>query len=184
MIKRTIDVIMSLLGILVALPIMAVIALAIFLQDFRSPFFICTRVGKDRIPFKLIKFRSMPVGTPIVESNQTGKLQITFLGGIIRRTNFDELPQFLNILFGHMSIVGPRPALESQVRLLSLREKNGAMKLRPGLTGWAQVNSYDSMSEEIKAQFDGEYAVACGLVFDLRIILRTFGYLLRRPPTY
>jgi O-antigen biosynthesis protein WbqP len=96
----------------------------------------------------------------------------------------DELPQLINILRGEMSLVGPRPPLPSQASLLALRAANGACAFRPGLTGLAQINSYDGMSETEKAAWDGRYAAGVCLSGDLAIVARTVGYLFRRPPTY
>ena len=103
---------------------------------------------------------------------------------MIRRTNLDELPQLFNILKGDMSIVGPRPPIPSQQELTELRKANGAIACRPGLTGLAQVSSFDGMTVPQKAAFDGEYAKRISFVGDITIILRTFVYLLKPPPVY
>ncbi len=96
----------------------------------------------------------------------------------------DELPQLFNIMMGDMSIVGPRPPILSQVNLVLLRKNNGALNCRPGLTGWAQVNSFDYMSEDEKAKLDGEYASDITMMKDIKIIFRTFSYLAKKPPVY
>ena len=119
------------------------------------------------------------LGGPAADS-----LELTRIGRFIRRTNFDELPQLLNILKGDMSVVGPRPAIKSQSELIALRQANGALACRPGLTGLAQVSSYDGMTDVQKAVFDGEYARSVSLAVDLRIIVRTVTYLLKPPPRY
>lgn len=183
-IKRGLDIILSLSAIVILFPIGIICSLIIFLQDFGPVVFKQKRVGKDGRIFLFYKFRSMPVNTPNVQSSDVAKLKITTFGKIIRRTNLDELPQLINILKGDMSIVGPRPPIPSQVNLIELREKNGALNCRPGLTGWAQVNSYDFMPEEQKAKFDGHYASNVSFLMDVNIIMRTFLYLTKKPPTY
>jgi O-antigen biosynthesis protein WbqP len=175
-VKRWIDVVLALAGLLVAGPVMLIVAAAIRLEDGGPALFRQTRVGKDGAPFTLFKFRSMPVATPNVPSTQASQLTVTRVGRFIRRTNLDELPQLINVLRGDMSIVGPRPALAVQEDLLAERRRNGAAACRPGLTGLAQINSYDGMPVDEKALWDGRYAG--------QVTLRTFGYLSRRPPVY
>lgn len=126
----------------------------------------------------------MPLNNPNVESHQRHLIKITPFGKFIRRTNLDELPQFWNVLIGDMSFIGPRPPIPSQKNLVELRSFNGAIKVKPGLTGWAQVNSYDHMPEKEKARFDGEYADGISLTLDLLILLKTVVYFTRKPPTY
>jgi len=182
--KRLLDVILSGAAILLLSPVMLVTALLIRLEDGGPALFRQERAGQGGQPFRLMKFRSMPINTPNVPSSQAGTIRVTRIGKFIRRANIDELPQLLTIFQGRMSLVGPRPALPSQTRLLELRAANGATAVKPGLTGLAQVNSYDGMPEEEKARWDGEYARRVTFLGDLSIILRTFGYLARRPPTY
>lgn len=182
--KRLIDIIASLLAIVLLSPIMLVVALLVKLQDGGPPIFKQTRVGRHGNEFLFFKFRSMPVSTPNVESSDVRKLTVTPLGKVIRRTNLDELPQLFNILKGDMSLIGPRPPIPGQAGLVALRRENGALALRPGLTGWAQVNSYDYMPEEEKARLDGEYAQRISLWMDIQIVFRTFVYLTKKPPTY
>ena len=165
-------------------PLLLVIALFVKLHDGGPVIFTQKRIGKNGIEFQFMKFRSMPVNTPNVVSTQTAVLKVTPIGKFIRRTNLDEIPQFINVLKGDMSIIGPRPSLPSQTSLLELREQNGSIKLRPGLTGWAQVNAYDYMPEEEKASLDGEYYQKFGLWMDLRIILGTIKYFTKKPPVY
>jgi O-antigen biosynthesis protein WbqP len=126
----------------------------------------------------------MPAGTRQVPSDRIGEIKLTWLGRFIRRTNLDELPQLINILKGEMSIVGPRPPIPSQEALVNMRAANGSLACRPGLTGLAQVSSYDGMTAEEKARFDGLYASRITFVQDARVIARTFRYLLSPPPTY
>lgn len=182
--KRVLDVGVSATALLVLSPIMLATALLIRIEDKGPALFRQTRVGRDGVPFTLTKFRSMPVDTRHVPSAEAAKLKVTRIGRFLRRSNIDELPQLLNILRGDMSVVGPRPALPSQTTLLELRNSVAAMSVRPGLTGLAQVSSYDGMPESAKAEFDGRYASNVTLWNDLKIIVRTFGYLTRRPPVY
>jgi len=183
-IKRGIDILLAISAIIILSPIIVVCGLIIYFQDFGPVIFKQWRIGRNGERFLFFKFRSMPVNAPNVQSSETDKLKITPFGRIIRRTNLDELPQLFNILKGDMSIVGPRPPIPSQVNLVEMRKKNNAINCRPGLTGWAQVNSYDYMPEEQKAKFDGEYASNVSFGMDIKIIVRTFLYLTKKPPTY
>lgn len=182
--KRIIDVSCSSLAILVLSPVFVIVPVIIFLQDFGPPIFKQQRVGECSRIFMFYKFRSMPVKSPNVQSLEVSKLKITPFGKFLRRFNIDELPQLINILKGDMSIVGPRPPIPSQVDLISLREENGSIKCKPGLTGWAQVNAYDYMPVEEKAKLDKYYSDNISLSLDVKIILKTFKYLTKKPPTY
>lgn len=182
--KRLFDIILAIWLIIILIPIYIVIGTIIFLQDFGQPIFKQMRVGKGGKEFMFYKFRSMPLKTPNVESHQKDKLKITPFGKFIRRTNLDELPQFLNVLKGDMSFIGPRPPIPSQEKLIDLRRKNKSLDLKPGLTGWAQVNSYDNMPEDVKANFDGEYADRISFKMDLLILFKTVIYFTKKPPTY
>lgn len=182
--KRAADIVLGSLAVALLSPLLAVTAAAIKAEDRGPTLFRQTRVGAGGSEFTLLKFRSMPVDTPHLPSDAIGTVTITRVGRLIRRSNVDELPQLLNIVRGHMSIVGPRPALPSQGDVLTERMNNGALNLRPGLTGLAQVNSFDGMTPLQKARYDGEYAGSVKLRTDLRIIFKTFGYLLKPPPTY
>jgi O-antigen biosynthesis protein WbqP len=183
-IKRLGDIIAVLIIFLVISPILLIIALCIKLNDGGPVIFKQNRIGKDGVEFKFMKFRSMPVNTPNVVSTQTAVLEVTPIGKIIRRANLDEIPQFINVLKGDMSIIGPRPSLPSQASLIAMRKQNGAIKLRPGLTGWAQVNAYDYMPESEKANFDGEYYQKVSLWMDIKIVFRTINYFTKKPPIY
>ena len=182
--KRALDLALSGLALVVLSPVLAVIAIAIMLDDGKPVLFRQTRVGRSGEKFELLKFRSMPANTSNVPKAAATTLQVTRVGRVIRRLNLDELPQLFNILRGHMSLVGPRPALSTQDVLCGLRRESGAAACLPGLTGLAQVSAYDGMPEDEKARFDAEYANKVSLVNDLRIIVRTVGYLRHRPPVY
>jgi O-antigen biosynthesis protein WbqP len=133
------------------------------------------RVGKDGTIFFMPKFRTMRLDTPNVATNllENPRKHLTPLGGGIRKTSLDELPQLISILRGQMSIVGPRPALFNQENLIQLRSSAGVNILSPGLTGWAQVNGRDNISEEQKVAFDYEYLQNQSLLFDMKIIWLT-----------
>ena len=169
--KRFIDIVISLIALVLLSPLLLVIG------------FIIKLVEKGHI-FDFYKFRSMPTSTDVVASDKLGEIKITWFGRIIRRSNLDELPQLWNILKGDMSIIGPRPSLTSQIELIELRRENGDLDCRPGLTGLAQVNSYDGMPFDVKAKFDAKYAANITFLGDLKIFLQTFLYLTKPPPVY
>jgi len=182
--KRIFDVILATCLLVCFAPIYVIISIVIRLQDGGPAIFKQMRIGKAGETFKFYKFRSMPLNTLIVESKDTKKLQITPFGKFIRRTNLDELPQFYNVLKGDMSFIGPRPPIPSQTELIEFRRMNGALQLSPGLTGWAQVNSFDGMSVSEKAKFDGEYALKISFLLDCIILFKTALYFTKKPPTY
>ncbi len=182
--KRLFDILLAIGLIIILFPLYLIIALIIFMQDFGTPIFRQVRVGKGGEEFLFYKFRSMPLKTPSVESRQKDKLQITPFGKFIRRTNLDELPQFFNVLRGDMSFIGPRPPIPSQENLVAMRRENKSLFLKPGLTGWAQVNSYDNMPDDVKAKFDGEYAAGISLKMDILILFKTVIYFTKKPPAY
>jgi len=182
--KRLLDLFIVFSATLVLLPFLFLIAVLIKLFDPGPIIFEQNRIGRDGEIFSFYKFRSMPVNTGDLPSDKVGQVRLTWVGKIIRRTNLDEFPQLFNILKGDMSIVGPRPPIPSQQELTELRKANGAISCRPGLTGLAQVSSFDGMTVPQKAAFDGEYAKRITFVGDITIILRTFVYLLKPPPVY
>jgi O-antigen biosynthesis protein WbqP len=182
--KRSFDLLLASIAVICASPVMIAAAIVIRLQDGGPAIFRQTRVGRFNRPFTLYKFRSMPVSTPNLPSAQAQKVTITPFGRFIRRTNLDELPQLFNILRGEMSLIGPRPALGTQTELLRMREAASVMQARPGLTGLAQVNSFDGMTETEKVEWERRYVSDISLAGDLRIVARTFVYLLKPPPVY
>jgi len=182
--KRILDYILSLMGIFILSPIFIFVSFAIFIEDGWPIIFKQKRVGKGGKLFTMYKFRSMAKNAGDVPSSQAIGIPITKVGKIIRRLSLDELPQLVNILKGDMSIVGPRAPLKSQVKLCELRQKLRITDLKPGLTGLAQINSYDGMPEEEKALWDKKYAESITFLNDIKIILRTFIYLLKPPPVY
>lgn len=182
--KRACDVAIAALAVVALAPLLLAIAMLVRLFDGRPILFRQKRVGCRGLPFTILKFRSMPAGGADLPSAAASLLRVTPFGKFLRRTNLDELPQLLNVIQGHMSLVGPRPSLPSQQELCRLRAANGAMACRPGLTGLAQIHSYDGMSEREKADWDGRYFRTLSFWRDFEILLATFRYLLRRPPVY
>ena len=182
MLKRLIDVIASLLlmGILV-IP-MVLIALAVRVTSAGPALYWSDRVGRGNQLFKMPKFRSMRVGTPAVATHLLSDpmVHLTPIGSWLRRSSADELPQLWSVLRGHMSLVGPRPALFNQYDLIALRTDAGVHALRPGLTGWAQVNGRDDLPIAVKVAFDIEYLRKRSLLFDFRILVLTLFKVLRR----
>lgn len=182
--KRTFDLVLAATSVVLTSPVLFATAFAIKSEDRGPALFRQVRVGASGANFTMLKFRSMPADSPNLPSDLIGTPPLTRVGRVIRRLNIDELPQLINIIRGDMSIVGPRPALMSQAAVIQARQENGSASLRPGLTGLAQVNSFDGMSPIEKTTFDGTYALHVSLLNDLRIIISTFHYLLRPPPTY
>lgn len=182
--KRIFDVALAAISLALLSPLWLAIVLVLRVFDGPPTLFRQERVGRDCRHFEMLKFRSMALGSGNVASADAEALQVTPVGRLIRRTNMDELPQLINILKGDMSVVGPRPALPSQVDLIQARKELHVIALSPGLTGCAQVNSFDGMSDREKAEWDSRYSSCVTFVGDLTIILRTFSYLLKRPPVY
>jgi O-antigen biosynthesis protein WbqP len=157
-------------------PLFIVVALFIIIEDGFPIFFTQKRIGINLTFFKIYKFRSMKKNTPNVATHllinpQRYLLQI---GNLIRKTSLDELPNLVNIVKGEMVFVGPRPALYNQDDLMSLRVIKGLDKLKPGITGWAQINGRDDISIEKKVQLEEEYLIKKSFLFDLNIIIKTF----------
>lgn len=150
---RILDFIFALLGLTVGFPILLIIYI-LGLFDTGSPVFKQVRVGRNKKPFVLVKFRTMSVDTASVASHLANSASITRMGGFLRKTKFDELPQLLNVLRGEMSLVGPRPGLFNQEALTKAREKRGIYLVRPGITGLAQVNDIDMSTPELLAETD------------------------------
>jgi len=175
-IKRLLDIVLSLAGIIVlALPL-AVISLVIKLDSPGPVFFRQKRFGVHKSFFEILKFRTMRTDTP--KDMPTHMLSdpakwITKSGAFLRKTSLDELPQLFNILMGHMSVIGPRPALWNQEDLIAERDKYGANDLLPGLTGWAQINGRDELPIDVKARLDGEYAEKISFAFDVKCFVGT-----------
>lgn len=178
--KAAMDFVISLVALVVLAIPMGILAVIIKLDDRGPVFFRQKRIGRDQKTFMMLKFRTMRTDTP--KDTATHLLTdpqryITKVGKFLRKTSLDELPQLLNILAGHMSIVGPRPALWNQYDLMEEREKYGVHQVRPGLTGWAQVNGRDELEIPVKARLDGQYIEKFGFLMDVRCFFATFGIL-------
>ncbi|MBQ8839839.1 MAG: sugar transferase [Clostridia bacterium] len=180
--KRVFDFLISTFGILfLSLP-MLIIALAIKIDSRGPVFFKQKRVGKGKKHFNILKFRTMRIDTPHdapTHELSDPKRWITKVGGFLRKTSLDELPQLFNIWVGQMSIIGPRPALWNQFDLIEERDKYGANDVRPGLTGWAQINGRDELEIDVKAKFDGEYIEKMGFFFDCKCFFGTITSVLK-----
>ncbi|MBU3635558.1 sugar transferase [Polynucleobacter sp. es-GGE-1] len=180
--KRICDVLFSAIFIVATFAPSLLIAVAIKITSRGSILYWSERVGKDNVIFDMPKFRSMKIDTPKVAThlldNPTDYL--TAIGSFLRKTSLDELPQLWSILIGDMSLVGPRPALFNQYDLIELRTQFGVDKLTPGLTGWAQINGRDNISIREKVQFDVYYLTNISWSLDLKIILLTIYYAIRR----
>ena len=174
--KRVIDKIISFIGLIVLSPIFLIIFIAIKIDDPGPVLFTQKRVGKNKQYFKLHKFRSMKMCTPHdipTHMLENPEQYITKLGAFLRKSSLDELPQIWDIFIGNMSIIGPRPALWNQDVLISLRDNYNANDIRPGLTGWAQINGRDELELETKAKLDGEYVKRESLSFDIKCFIGT-----------
>lgn len=174
--KRVIDIILSVCGILVLSPVLVILVVAIKLDSPGPVLFKQKRVGIHKSHFNILKFRTMRIDTP--RDMPTHLLQnpdqwITKVGGFLRKTSLDELPQIFNILMGQMSIIGPRPALWNQYDLLEARDQYGANDVMPGLTGWAQINGRDELPIDVKARLDGEYVQKLSFWFDVKCFFGT-----------
>ena len=181
-IKRGIDFVLSLLGLAVLSPVFLALIIAIKIDSPGPILFRQKRVGIHKTHFAILKFRTMRIDTPKdvpTHLLQNPEQYITKVGRFLRKTSLDELPQIINILKGDMAIVGPRPALWNQYDLIEERDKYGANDIRPGLTGWAQINGRDELEIPVKARFDGEYVEKIGPRMDLRCFFGTFLSVLR-----
>lgn len=181
-IKRIIDFVLALVGLIVLSPLFLVLCLWIKFDSKGPIFFKQKRVGKHKSYFNILKFRTMYIDTP--KDMPTHLLQnpdqyITKSGKFLRKTSLDELPQIINILKGDMAIIGPRPALWNQYDLIEERDKYGANDVMPGLTGWAQINGRDELEIDVKAKLDGEYVSKMNFIFDCKCFLGTIISVLR-----
>lgn len=175
--KRILDILLSLGGLILLSPVFLFLTIWILIDDPGPVFFTQKRIGKDKQYFKLHKFRSMKMNTP--HDKPTHMLEnpeqyITNSGQFIRAHSLDELPQIWDIFIGNMSIIGPRPALWNQDLLTAERDKYGANDIKPGLTGWAQINGRDELQITEKARLDGEYKDNLSFSFDLKCFLGSF----------
>ncbi|MBO0437904.1 sugar transferase [Vagococcus fluvialis] len=174
--KRIVDFLLSLLGIIVLSPILLILVISIKIDSKGPVIFTQKRVGKNKKLFNIYKFRTMKIDTP--KEMPTHLLEnpdffITKVGKFLRKTSLDELPQLFNILKGDMAVIGPRPALWNQDDLIEERDKYGANDIRPGLTGWAQINGRDELEIDYKAQLDGYYVERESFSMDVKCFFGT-----------
>lgn len=180
--KRILDLALASIGAIILFIPMLIVALIIKLDSPGGVFFKQPRYGKDKKPFTVYKFRTMTEGTPQLATREFTEASsyITKFGGIIRKLSVDELPQIINVLKGEMSIVGPRPVILAEKELIRQRAKYHSNSVKPGITGWAQVNGRDELDYLQKAELDGWYVKNLSFATDLKCILKTFYVALAR----
>lgn len=180
--KRLLDLLLSACAIVVLSPVYLLVSAAIKVDDPGPVFFRQKRVGIHKSHFMILKFRTMKMDTPrdvpthLLDNPQQ---YITSVGRFLRKTSLDELPQIFQIFTGKMSVIGPRPALWNQFDLIAERDKYGANDIRPGLTGWAQINGRDELPIDVKARFDGEYVRNLSFAFDCKCFFGTITSVLK-----
>lgn len=173
-IKRVLDIILSFGGLIILSPVFAILSIWIMIDDPGPVLFTQKRIGKDKQYFKLHKFRTMKLSTPHnvpTHMLENPEQYITKSGKFIRTHSLDELPQIWDIFIGNMSVIGPRPGLWNQDLLVAERDKWDANDIKPGLTGWAQINGRDELEIPVKAKLDGEYVQKMSLLFDIKCFL-------------
>ena len=180
--KRCFDISLGTFALLALLGVLTLVAMAVKLTSAGKVLYWSQRIGKDNTVFLMPKFRTMRTDTPVVATHLLANpdTYLTPVGKFLRTTSLDELPQLYSILMGHMSFVGPRPALFNQDDLIELRTRAGVHVLTPGLTGWAQVNGRDELPIPEKVELDKVYLQKQSWFFDLQILLRTFVKVVRR----
>lgn len=185
-VKRLIDLVLSACGIIVLTPVWLILAIAIKIDDPGPILFKQKRIAQDKNGqkhcFQIYKYRSMKMCAPKdcpTHLLDNPEQYITKVGGFLRKTSLDELPQLYNIFLGSMSIIGPRPALWNQDDLYAKRAKYGANAVKPGLTGWAQINGRDELPIDVKAKLDGEYVEKMSFAFDVKCFLGTITSVLK-----
>lgn len=176
MAKRVFDIFLCLIvGIIIIIPFL-IICLAVEITSLGPIFHMSKRIGKNNITFLMPKFRSMDVNSPQVATHllENPKDFLTPIGSFLRKSSLDELPQLLSVLKGDMSFVGPRPALFNQYELIELRAKFGVHTLVPGITGWAQINGRDNLTDAEKVNMDAYYLKNHSIFLDIKILFLTF----------
>jgi len=171
--KYVVDFVISLIGIILLLPIFAIITIILFFSNNGKPFFLHTRPGKNGKLFKVIKFKTMNDKKDKLGNFLPDEKRVTKVGNFVRRASLDELPQLLNVLKGDMSLIGPRPLMVEYL-LLYDEEQQKRHEARPGISGWAQVNGRNSLSWDEKFKLDVYYVNHCSLILDIKIIYLTF----------
>ena len=180
--KRCFDILLGSIALLALFAVLFIVAIAVKLTSSGNLLYWSQRIGKDNTVFLMPKFRTMRTDTPVVATHLLANpdTYLTPVGKFLRTTSLDELPQLYSILMGHMSFVGPRPALFNQDDLIELRTRAGVHVLTPGLTGWAQVNGRDELPIPNKVELDKLYLQRQSWFFDLQILLLTFVKVMRR----
>ena len=181
-VKRLLDFVLSLIGIVVLIPVFIIIGILIKVDSRGPVIFKQKRYGKNKQPFYIYKFRTMASDAPqnvATKDLNDSKKYITKIGAFLRRTSLDELPQLFNILLGQMTIVGPRPVVLKEENLIIARDLYGANDIKPGITGWAQINGRDLLSIEEKAKLDGYYVENMGFKMDIKCFFKTIQYVLK-----
>lgn len=177
-VKRLFDIVLSCVALILLIIPFAVIGVVSLIKQGSPVFLKQKRYGKDGKVFSIYKFRTMKNDAPSMASNDLDEGYVTRWGRLLRKTSVDELPQFLNILKGDMSFIGPRPLIIQEEKIHKLRQENGVYKVRPGLTGWAQINGRDDVSVEEKVELDKYYVDNLSIGFDLKIILKSISVVL------
>ena len=180
--KRILDFLLALTASIILFPLFAILAIVVKLTSKGPVLYWSNRVGRNNQIFSMPKLRTMRIDTPVVATHllTNPDQYLTPVGGFLRRTSLDELPQLWCILTGSMSIVGPRPALFNQHNLIEMRTEQGVHTIRPGLTGWAQINGRDELPIPDKVRLDVDYLRKQSLIFDVKVMLLTFVKVARR----
>lgn len=180
--KRILDLLLGLTAALVFLPVLLVLAVLVKLTSKGPVLYWSDRVGRNNRIFSMPKLRTMQVDTPVVATHLLDNPEqfLTPIGGFLRKSSLDELPQLWCIVRGDMSVVGPRPALFNQQNLIDMRTRCGVHRVRPGLTGWAQVNGRDELPLDVKVEFDQDYLRRQSFAFDIKVIFLTMLKVTRR----
>lgn len=182
-VKRALDILLAIIMLIVLAPLYIGIAIAIKIDSKGPIIFKQKRYGKGKTTFDILKFRTMHIDAPKDSPTYSFKdpdKYITRIGRLLRRNGLDELPQLWNILKGEMSFVGPRPVVLNEHELIAERDNYGANDIRPGLTGWAQINGRDTLTPEIKAKIDGDYIKSMSLINDLACFFKTIPVIIKK----
>ena len=173
--KRIFDILLSICFLIIFLPVFLILPILIKLDSNGPIIFKSLRIGQHNKNFFMYKFRSMIVGTELIETEKFTNIdnKITKIGSFLRRTSLDELPQIFNVLLGQMSLVGPRPAIKTQVNLLNKRTELKISDIKPGITGLAQINGRDILSESEKLFYDNKYLQNYSILLDIKILIKT-----------